>query len=215
VGQRDDTLASRGAVAGAEAAAVSFPPGQPSPWPPAPVVPGGVLPPLRRGGRPVDLGSCSLRHLLRVGSPPLVPGCLLEAARCPDPANRRAPGQRRAGRGPQRRAPGCGRGRPFRQPCGHTGHDPLGTVQPARTTRDGRLRAAISQLLATATDAGCPAIAIEDLDFARARTEGREHTAARPSGGGGDGASGDWWPASRRHASGTAWCRWRPTAGSS
>jgi hypothetical protein len=202
-------------VAGAEAAAVSFPPGQPSPWPPAPVVPGGVLPPLRRGGRPVDLGSCSLRHLLRVGSPPLVPGCLLEAARCPDPANRRAPGQRRAGRGPQRRAPGCGRGRPFRQPCGHTGHDPLGTVQPARTTRDGRLRAAISQLLATATDAGCPAIAIEDLDFARARTEGREHTAARPSGGGGDGASGDWWPASRRHASGTAWCRWRPTAGSS
>ena len=51
------------------------------------------------------------------------------------------------------------------------------------TTRDGRLRAAISQLLQKATDAGCPAIAIEDLDFARARAEGREHTGRRPSRG--------------------------------
>jgi hypothetical protein len=51
------------------------------------------------------------------------------------------------------------------------------------TTRDGHLRAAISQLLQAATDAGCPAIAIEDLDFARARSEGREHTGRRPSRG--------------------------------
>jgi hypothetical protein len=52
------------------------------------------------------------------------------------------------------------------------------------TTRDGHLRAAISQLLQAATDAGCPAIAIEDLDFARARAEGREQTGgARPSRG--------------------------------
>jgi hypothetical protein len=51
------------------------------------------------------------------------------------------------------------------------------------TTRDGHLRAAISQLLQAATDAGCAAIAIEDLDFARARSEGREHTGRRPSRG--------------------------------
>ena len=50
-------------------------------------------------------------------------------------------------------------------------------------TRDGHLRRAISQLLATATRGGCAAIAIEDLDFARARSEGREHTGRRPSRG--------------------------------
>ena len=42
------------------------------------------------------------------------------------------------------------------------------------STRDGRLRAAISQLLALANAHGCEAIAIEDLDFADARQQGRE-----------------------------------------
>jgi hypothetical protein len=68
-------------------------------------------------------------------------------------------------------------------PVGTPATIPLELSSLPATTRDGRLRAAISQLLATATEAGCPAIAIEDLDFARARTEGREHTAARPSRG--------------------------------
>jgi hypothetical protein len=42
------------------------------------------------------------------------------------------------------------------------------------TLRDGRLRAAISQLIALAKAHGCEAIAIEDLQFADARAEGRE-----------------------------------------
>jgi hypothetical protein len=58
MGQRDDSLAPRGAVARAQAAAVPCPLGQPAPWPPAPVVPRGVLPPGRRGRRPGGLG-CS------------------------------------------------------------------------------------------------------------------------------------------------------------
>src|SRR5215217_5277086 len=41
-------------------------------------------------------------------------------------------------------------------------------------TRDGRLRASISQLIALAKAHGCRVIAIEDLDFADARAEGRE-----------------------------------------
>jgi hypothetical protein len=42
------------------------------------------------------------------------------------------------------------------------------------STRDGRLRAAISELIALANARGCRVIAVEDLDFADARTEGRE-----------------------------------------
>ncbi len=44
--------------------------------------------------------------------------------------------------------------------------------------RDGRVRAAISELIRIATEHGCRAIAIEDLDFAEARTEGREGSGA-------------------------------------
>jgi IS605 OrfB family transposase len=51
------------------------------------------------------------------------------------------------------------------------------------TTRDGRLRAAISGLIATAGQHGARAIVIEDLDFAQARAEGREHHGSRPSRG--------------------------------
>jgi len=47
----------------------------------------------------------------------------------------------------------------------------------------GHLAAVVVDRVQKATDAGCPAIAIEDLDFARARSEGREHTGRRPSRG--------------------------------
>ena len=50
-------------------------------------------------------------------------------------------------------------------------------------TRDGRLRAAISALIATAKARGARAIVIEDLDFAEARAEGRERAGSRPSRG--------------------------------
>ena len=50
-------------------------------------------------------------------------------------------------------------------------------------TRDGRLRAAISTLIATARARGARAIVIEDLDFAEARAEGRERAGSRPSRG--------------------------------
>jgi hypothetical protein len=53
---------------------------------------------------------------------------------------------------------------------------------PAQT-RDGRLRAAISELISLARSAGAAAIAVEDLDFAEARIEGRERTGHRPSRG--------------------------------
>jgi hypothetical protein len=59
----------------------------------------------------------------------------------------------------------------------------LKTAGQSSTTRDGHLRAAISQVLAIAKRRGYQAIAIENLDFAQARSEGREHTARRPSRG--------------------------------
>jgi hypothetical protein len=49
--------------------------------------------------------------------------------------------------------------------------------------RDGRLRAAISAIIGLARDRGCQAIAIEDLDFADARGQGRERHHSRPSRG--------------------------------
>jgi hypothetical protein len=50
-------------------------------------------------------------------------------------------------------------------------------------TRDGRIRAAVTQLIATAKTAGARAVVIENLDFAEARAEGRERTGNRPSHG--------------------------------
>jgi len=49
--------------------------------------------------------------------------------------------------------------------------------------RDGRLRAAITTLIAAAKRHGARAIVIEDLDFTQARTEGRERAGSRPSRG--------------------------------
>ena len=51
------------------------------------------------------------------------------------------------------------------------------------TTRDGRVRAAVSWLIATARQAGARAVVIEDLDFAEAREQGRRTTGNRPARG--------------------------------
>jgi len=58
---------------------------------------------------------------------------------------------------------------------------PLDLAGLPATTRDGRLRAAISGLVATAKDHGARAVVIVDLDFAQARAEGREQSGNRPS----------------------------------
>jgi IS605 OrfB family transposase len=51
------------------------------------------------------------------------------------------------------------------------------------TTRDGHLRAVITGIIATARKHGAHAIVIENLDFAEARTHGRERQGSRPSRG--------------------------------
>ena len=51
------------------------------------------------------------------------------------------------------------------------------------TARDGRLRAAVTTLIATAREHGARAVVIEDLKFAAARAEGRERYGSRPSHG--------------------------------
>jgi hypothetical protein len=60
---------------------------------------------------------------------------------------------------------------------------PLELAGLPSATRDGRLRAAISSLIAIAKDHAAQAVVIEDLDFAQARAEGREQAANRPSRG--------------------------------
>ena len=51
------------------------------------------------------------------------------------------------------------------------------------TARDGRLRGAVTTLIATAREHGARAVVIEDLHFAAARAEGRERYGSRPSRG--------------------------------
>lgn len=60
---------------------------------------------------------------------------------------------------------------------------PLDLAGLPAATRDGRLRAAISGLLAIARAEGARAVVIENLDFAQARAEGREQSRKRPSRG--------------------------------
>ena len=60
---------------------------------------------------------------------------------------------------------------------------PLDLAGLPSATRDGRLRAAISALIATAKEHGARSVVIEDLDFAGARSEGRERHGSRPSRG--------------------------------
>jgi IS605 OrfB family transposase len=50
-------------------------------------------------------------------------------------------------------------------------------------TRDGHLRAAVTSIIAAARQHGARAIVLEDLDFAQARTQGRERDGSRPSRG--------------------------------
>jgi IS605 OrfB family transposase len=56
---------------------------------------------------------------------------------------------------------------------------PLELAGLPATTRDGRVRAAVSRLIATAREHGAQAMVIEDLDFAQAREQGREATGDR------------------------------------
>lgn len=60
---------------------------------------------------------------------------------------------------------------------------PLELAGLPATARDGHVRAAVSELIATARQARARAVVIEDLDFARAREQGRERTGNRPSRG--------------------------------
>jgi len=59
----------------------------------------------------------------------------------------------------------------------------LGLAGLPASRRDGRLRAAISELTRLARQHGCRAVVIEDLDFAGAREQGRERHGSRPSRG--------------------------------
>jgi hypothetical protein len=60
---------------------------------------------------------------------------------------------------------------------------PLQLAGLPATARDGRVRAAVSALIAAAKAAGARSVVIENLDFAEARAEGRERTGSRPSRG--------------------------------
>jgi IS605 OrfB family transposase len=53
----------------------------------------------------------------------------------------------------------------------------------ATSTRDGRVRTAVTRLITTAEEHGARAVVIEDLNFVETRAEGREHAASRPSRG--------------------------------
>jgi hypothetical protein len=72
---------------------------------------------------------------------------------------------------------------PDGNPAGPPVTVPLTLAGLPALTRDGRLRAAISALIQTAREHGCAAIAVEDLDFADAREQGRERHGTRPSRG--------------------------------
>ena len=60
---------------------------------------------------------------------------------------------------------------------------PLELAGLPATARDGRVRAAVSALIATAREHGARAVVIEDLNFAEARCEGGEKAGNRPSRG--------------------------------
>jgi len=68
-------------------------------------------------------------------------------------------------------------------PVGAPATVPLDLAGLPAPTRDGRLRAAISELVGMARANGCRAVVVEDLDFAEARAEGREHSGRRPGRG--------------------------------
>ena len=60
---------------------------------------------------------------------------------------------------------------------------PLPLAGLPATARDGRIRAAVTQLINAAREHGARAVVIENLDFKEAREQGRERTGSRPSRG--------------------------------
>jgi hypothetical protein len=72
---------------------------------------------------------------------------------------------------------------PDGNPAGPPVTIPLSLTGLPASQRDGRLRAAISELIRTAREDGRAAIAVEDLHFTSAREQGRERTGGRPSRG--------------------------------
>jgi hypothetical protein len=72
---------------------------------------------------------------------------------------------------------------PDGNPAGPPVTVPLDLAGLPAPQRDGRLRAAITTLITLARGNGCRALAVEDLDFAGARSQGREHAGRRPSRG--------------------------------
>ena len=72
---------------------------------------------------------------------------------------------------------------PDGNPAGPPVTVPLDLAGLPASQRDGRLRDAVSTLVAIARGHGCHAIAIEDLHFTDAREQGRERTGRRPSRG--------------------------------
>ena len=83
---------------------------------------------------------------------------------------------------------------------------PLELAGLPATTRDGRVRAAVSGLIATAREHGARAVVIEDLDFTQARAEGREHREPASRGKRGRGFRRTS-RASPPRGSATGWCR--------
>jgi hypothetical protein len=72
---------------------------------------------------------------------------------------------------------------PDGNPAGPAVTVPLDLDGLPATRRDGRLRAAVADLVRLAKQHGCAAIAVEDLNFEQARAEGRERHGSRPSRG--------------------------------
>ena len=72
---------------------------------------------------------------------------------------------------------------PDGNPAGPPVTVPLALAGLPAPQRDGRIRAAITALITVAREHGCQAIAIENLDFADAREQGRERAGRRPSRG--------------------------------
>jgi hypothetical protein len=72
---------------------------------------------------------------------------------------------------------------PDGNPAGEPLTVPLQVSGLPAAQRDGRVRAAVSALTAIAQARGCRAVAIENLNFTEARTDGREQSGGRPSRG--------------------------------
>src|SRR5512132_248549 len=172
-------------------------------------MPGGLQLSRRRVGRPGSLRRGRLHHLAGPNTGPLVPGLLVAASGPAAPVASGAAPAPGGGRRPQRRAFGglgaeCGG-----QPARPAADDPLELEGLQASTRDGRLRAAITEVIGLAVRQGCHAILVEDLDFADARHTGRETSAAAGTAS----ASAGSCLGSRPGSSRTCWWGWPPTPG--